>query len=327
MAKCCQCGNGFGFRGEKFDRSDIEKHIQEINDSAHDIIKKQDTKQRLVGSKELLELRKQYQDNPLWKKIGNGGSLICRKCFYENLHDEHAVEIQFINQETLTSEQLDEFNSEFHSFHDKFMKQSTLWINQAKLNKAKAENSNGTESLFTCIWCKNNFKELDIQSIEYGYGSYSTNGVECNKCKDIRKGLYSDKLDSLLTERSNKKSKDKELDELIREANRAKSEASSRVNFDDWAGDRTDKITTQNRYDDLVMQSNDIVRALSDIEWNISTEKERLAEEHFFKNISNNAEDKDNPKAETPLEILKVRLAKGEITLEEFKNIKENLDE
>ena len=53
----------------------------------------------------------------------------------------------------------------------------------------------------------------------------------------------------------------------------------------------------------------------------------QITKEHFFKNKLNNAEDKDNPKTETPLEILKVRLTKGEITLEEFKNIKENLDE
>ena len=85
MAKCYQCGNGFGFRGKKFDRFEIKKYVQEINDSAYDIIKKQDTKQSLIGSKELLELRKQYQDNLLWQKMGNG-SLLCKKCFYENLH-------------------------------------------------------------------------------------------------------------------------------------------------------------------------------------------------------------------------------------------------
>ena len=138
--------------------------------------------------------------------------------------------------------------------------------------------------------------------------------------------MYSDKLSSLLTEYSHKKSKAENLRELQTKANRAKLDASNRVEFDDWTGDRTDKITTQNRYDDLVMQSGDNVRALSDIEWNITKEMERLAEEHFFKNKSNNVEDKDNPKTETPLEILKVRLAKGEITLEEFSKIKEHLD-
>ena len=280
MAECYQCKNGFGFRGEKFDRFEIKKHIQEINDSCHALIKN-NQKKSLLDSIGLLELRKQYQDNHLWKKMGND-SLLCKKCFYENLHDEHAVEIELINQEKLTPEQKNEFTSEFPEFHNKFMKQSTLWIKQAKLNKAKAENNVGKDSLFTCTWCKNNFKESDIQSIEYGYGSYCATGVECSKCKDVRKGLYSDKLSSLLTEYSHKKSKAENLRELQTKANRAKLDASNRVEFDDWTGDRTDKITTQNRYDDLVMQSGDNVRALSDIEWNITKEMERLAEEHFF---------------------------------------------
>ena len=71
-------------------------------------------------------------------------------------------------------------------------------------------------------------------------------------------------------------------------------------------------------------------------EFSIKHDKQKVEFEEYQKkihqnkskveNISNNAEDKDNSKTETPLKILKVRLAKGEITLEEFSKIKEHLD-
>ena len=60
----------------------------------------------------------------------------------------------------------------------------------------------------------------------------------------------------------------------------------------------------------------------------IKNEKIYLAKKHFF-NLDTSEFKKVNPiksnEFEDPIKILKVRLAKGEITLEEFNKIKENL--
>jgi hypothetical protein len=331
MAKCYQCGNGFGFRGKKINKNEIKKERKKLLYSyrkyveTHEILGKNP---EIV--KEILGFRKQSATFDIFSNKMSDSDLICEKCFIMYLHDNYAREIWMHNLLTLTADQRIQYAKDYPEFsikHDKQKVEFKEYQKKIHQNKSKVENSDDSEFSYVCYWCKNNFKESDIQSIKYGYGADFSQDVECDKCKDIRKGLYSDKLDSLLTEYSHKKSKAENLRELERKAYRAKLDASNRSEFDDWAGDRTDKITTQNRYDDLVMQSNDTVLALSDIEWNITKEMKRLAEEHFFKNKSNNAEDKDNPKTEKPLEILKVRLAKGEITLEEFKSIKENLDE
>jgi hypothetical protein len=330
MAECYQCGNGFGFRGKKINKNEIKKERKKLLYSYRKYVETDEVlKTSPEAQKEILEFRKHSTSDIFLNKMSNSDDVICEKCFITYLHDNYAREIWIHNLLTLTADQRIQYARDYPEFsikHDKQKVEFEEYQKKIHQNKSKVENSDDSEFSYVCNWCKNNFKKLDIQSIKYDYGTHFTGGVECNKCKGIRKKLYSDKLEQLLTEYYSKKSKDKELDELITNAYRAKSEASSRANFDDFVGDRTDKITTQNRYDDLVMQSNDIVPVLSNIERSIGKEMERLAEEHFFKNKSNNVEDKDNPKTETPLEILKVRLAKGEITLEEFSKIKEHLE-
>ena len=326
MAECYQCGNGFGFRGKKINKNEIKKEIQKIIDGHHESLKaKHGHDPKKVKS--ILEMYKQSSKDDILSNKMSDSDLICEKCFIINLHGNYAIQLQGYNLATLTTDQYMKFRHKYPEFKNNVDKQRNDQLDQMKLEKSKVENNDGSGFSYVCNWCKSNFKESDIQPIDYGYGTYSTTGGECSTCKDVRKKLYSDKLENLLTEHHSNDRKSIELDELIQKARRAKSDARARDFSDGFAGDRTDRITTENRYDDLVMQSNDMALTLSDIGWNISKEMDRLAEEHFFKNKLNNAEDKDNPKTETPLEILKVRLAKGEITLEEFKNIKENLDQ
>ena len=326
MAKCYQCGNGFGFRGKKSNKNDIKKTIKEIMKAAQVYADSFPVADKSEYFKRQLQTFKQSKDkNILLQKLSDD-DLVCEKCVILYLHGNYAVPISHYNKIRLTEKQRFEFIDKYPEFHDKWEKQLKDIGDQMPLNKSKVENNDDSEFSHVCYWCKNNFKETHVQIIKYGYGADFTDGVECSKCKDIRKGLYSDKLGSLIREYSHKKSKAENLRELERKAYRAKVDASNRAEFDGWVGDRTDKITTQNHYDDLVMQSDDNVSALSDIPSNITKEMKRLAEEHFFKNKSNNVEEKDNSKTETPLEILIVLLAIGEITIEEFNKIKENLD-
>ena len=337
MAECYQCGNGFGFRGKKINKNEIKKEIQKLLDfyreytETHEILGKNP---EII--KEILGFRKQSATFDIFSNKMSDSDLICEKCFSTHLQDNYTREIWTYNILNLSYEQKIKFDKDYPEFSLKQEKEKVEYkkygLRMKIIQESKVENSDGSEFSYVCNWCKKTFKKSDSIfsfsfSIHYDDTNYSTAGGECSTCKDVRKKLYSDKLGNLLTERRRNDRRSKELSELIGKARRAISEASSRANFDDFAGDRTDKIITQNRHDDLVMQSKDMALTLSDMEWSIGKESERLAEEHFFKNKLNNVEDKDNPKTETPLEILKVRLAKGEITLEEFKIIKENLDE
>jgi len=330
MAKCYQCGNGFGFRGEKINKNDLKKEIQNYIDYYRESLK---TEEKLTPESLKVELavRKQSATFDIFSNKMSDSDLICEKCSITHLQNNYAVEIWKYNQATLTADQNSKFREKYPEFQDNLSRQRYEHIEKIKVYHSKVASSDGSEFSYVCNWCKKTFKKSDSVfpfsfSIHYDDSKYSTLGGECSTCKDVRKKLYSDKLENLLTEYRSNDRKSIELNELVRKASRAKSDARARDFSDGFAGDRTDRITTENRYDDLVMQSKDIDSALFEINWSIGKERERLAEEHFFKNKSNNAEDKDNPKTEKPLEILKVRLAKGEITLEEFKNIKENLE-
>tara|TARA_B110001454_G_C12478786_1_gene333454 strand:+ start:102 stop:632 length:531 start_codon:yes stop_codon:yes gene_type:complete len=165
---------------------------------------------------------------------------------------------------------------------------------------------------------------------------------QCSDCATVIEGLTSIKLKELYSLEQNNYNKISLLEKLHSEASTASSRAKQKKYYDIFTGvsggilgginptsdtQHLENVANQNeRSVELTLM--DAKQETIRIKNLIKNEKIYLVKKHFF-NLDSSEFKKINSiesnEFEDPVKILKVRLAKGEITLEEFNKIKENL--
>jgi ribosomal protein L34E len=194
-----------------------------------------------------------------------------------------------------------------------------------------------------CYWCKK--QKISNQFALRSKGNLEDNDT-CNDCNKIINGLTSIRLRELISLESNNSDKIVLMEKLYSEASIAASQAEydnsllsgiltkgvvGAMNKD------TDKQHSQNSANQnkasLELNLMDVRQESIRISNLIKNEKNTLAKEYFFNLDSNKPEPKVNSintiktnESDDPVQILKIRLAKGEITIDEFNKIKENLE-
>ena len=188
-----------------------------------------------------------------------------------------------------------------------------------------------------CYWCTNN------QHITSKENWIFENHPQCFDCSKIIVRLTSTKLQELFSLEKNHYDKIALLQELYNKAWRASSRAGQRKYLDIFSGadggligsvapnsdtQNLENVANQNK-GSLELKLMDAKQETIRIKNLIKNEKIHLAKKHFFNSETNEFEKKNSTKLkefENPIKILKIRLEKGEINLEEFNKIKENLE-
>ena len=204
--------------------------------------------------------------------------------------------------------------------------------------RIKNHDSNIDESKTTieCYWCKKQ-KEEDQFALR---AKWNLNDLDtCKECKNVLDNLSSEKLKKLANSYFDIREKIELLEKLCDEANESSirsegiSTAESIGGLFPNSSTENVKNTSKENLSILKLKLLDAKQEFSHIPNLIESEKRSLAEKHFFDLGSNEFQTKThltsttttNEQSDDPLKVLKMRLAKGEITLEEFKEIKENL--
>jgi len=172
-----------------------------------------------------------------------------------------------------------------------------------------------------CYWCKKQ-KEEEQFALRTKWNlddPYDT----CNDCNKIINGLTSIKLRELISLERNNSKKTRLMDKLHQ------GEAGLKK-YSNVFGKIKDEDTEKVKWGLSLMDAKQESINISNLRKN---EKNTLAKEYFFNTDSNESETNVHSantmkinESDDPVEILKIRLAKGEITLDEFNKIKENLE-
>jgi hypothetical protein len=195
-----------------------------------------------------------------------------------------------------------------------------------------------------CYWCKEQGRHKQFCS---NSSWVLEDHVPCTDCNERLLGLTSIKLRELISLERNNSAKIKKMNELHSEASWASTQAGLKKYSDVFSGvANTGSLGGFIPNSDTQYLENSANQGKGSLELNlmdakqesirisnlIKNEKMRLAKKHFFNLDSNESETKvhstnttNTNESSDPVIILKMRLAKGEITLEEYKKIKENL--
>ena len=210
----------------------------------------------------------------------------------------------------------------------------------------------------TCYWCKQSFLKKNVFSLNSDFDTIldktslankSPELNECSDCKNARMQLTSKKLTELKIRLTSCKKKLERLSEAKTQSYMAKLSAESDVSLDTiksvFSNRRPSselkfyRSQSQEHYSDLELQWNQAYDEENEINSEIIVEQKELMEKHMQstkigsdtqaeKTITfvENTND-DSIIDDEGLKILKVRLAKGEITIDEFKELKDILQE
>ncbi len=182
-----------------------------------------------------------------------------------------------------------------------------------------------------CYWCKKIFEKINTLSLAIlGLGSDN----ECRECNTITKFITNSKIKELEEELFPHLSKKAMIDKMVFNSKREVmqreiNDAQDSLNWEHHVyGSRVDitkmKINAQNRTEDLELQQNEVSRKIYEINLKINEEKITAIHRHFSdeKEIETKAENEGES-----LKILKTRLAKGDITKEEYEELKGIIEE
>jgi hypothetical protein len=176
-----------------------------------------------------------------------------------------------------------------------------------------------------CDWCQ---KEIEINQMELPphWIQNEQDHCQCMDCGDIIENLTSTKLQELVNER------DSAVQTMMLIYKQISDSATKSVHYFTQA---TPQQTSENNSIERHIQSLELKKSIAKQEITryellILNEQIVLAKKYFSNTDSNEPETKvGSPnimKPDVPVEILKVRLAKGEISLEEFNKIKKHLE-
>jgi phage gp16-like protein len=204
--------------------------------------------------------------------------------------------------------------------------------------RIKNQESHMDESKTTieCHWCKKQ-KEEEQFALR---SKWNLNDLDtCKECNNVLDYLTSEKLQKLVNGRIDISEKMELLEKLHDEATESLirsegvSTAESIMGLFPNSSTENVKNTSKENLNTLKLKLLDATQEYARISNLIKSEHLALKEKHFFNWDSNESQTKThstntintNEPYDDPLIILKIRLAKGEITLEEFNKIKENL--
>ena len=193
-----------------------------------------------------------------------------------------------------------------------------------------------------CYWCKK--QKMDNQFALRPKWNLDDPYDTCNDCNKIINELTSIKLRELISLERNNSEKIRRMNELHGEASTAAFQAGQKKYSDVFSGvagtgflggfipnsdtQHLENSANQNKASlefNLMDAKQESIR-ISNL---IRNEKNILAKKHFFNLDSNESETKvhstNTNESSDPIIMLKMRLAKGEITLEEYRKIKEHL--
>ena len=197
---------------------------------------------------------------------------------------------------------------------------------KARLKKAK-EDSGITAG--ECYWC-GEYRETDQFCFRSDW--ILEDHAQCVDCNKIIFGLTSDKMKHLKNLENDHRKKMEILNKQHKEASYAKIRAGGQKYADMFTGAANAGIaggvlpnsntqflenSANQAKGSLEIQSIDAKQEMIRISNLIKNERIVLAKKHFSKNDS-----RENTNDDEPLKILKTRLAKGEITLQEFNELK-----
>ena len=209
---------------------------------------------------------------------------------------------------------------------------------QKHIDAQRVANQKASSPMGKCYWCKNNQNILPERS--WILEDHS----QCFDCATVIAGLTSIKLKELYSLEQNNYNKISLLEKLHSEASTASFQAGQKKYSDVFTGvagagilggfipnsdtQHLENVANQNE-GSIELKLMDAKQETVRIKNLIKNEKIYLVKKHFF-NLDSSEFKKINSiesnEFEDPVKILKVRLAKGEITLEEFNKIKENLE-
>ena len=210
---------------------------------------------------------------------------------------------------------------------------------QKHIDAQRVANQKASSPMGKCYWCKNNQNILPERS--WILEDHS----QCFDCATVIAGLTSIKLKELYSLEQNNYNKISLLEKLHSEASTASFQAGQKKYSDVLSGvagtgfmggfipnsdtQHLENVANQSKGSlelSLMDAKQESIR-ISNLRKN---EKIILAKKHFFNLDSNESETKvhstNTNEPSDPVIILKVRLAKGEITLEEYRKIKEHLE-
>jgi hypothetical protein len=327
---------------KKFDKTQIIERVDEIIVGSFEKFQEEYGNEVPTGNADVLSNKMNDKD------------LICKTCYDENLVNNYTLELWEYNKIKLTYKEQQKFNLEHPGFVSKVRFGSSIYkerrefnlehpgfvskvqferekklkkeFDQKQMNEVKIKNDDDSESLFICHWCK---KQLKISQINPASTWLIFGNPQCTECTNIIRKLSSSKLKELWDLEQNMYKKMELLRTQIYDAGQAVRNANMRSTLDIFTGESTFGIArseTQqlknlaNQHESSLKTDLEYVKnEIQNIPNQIKKEKIRLAEKHFFEN---DEKLKVIPKTENPLEILKIRLAKGEITIDEFNELK-----
>ena len=188
-----------------------------------------------------------------------------------------------------------------------------------------------------CSWCQKEVKIDQIALVEYWIQGNTTDHCQCMDCTKIIENFTSTKLQELFLLRDNQNETISLLTAQFDDADKSVTSAKYRkyVGMLRGEGDiipgyfQQDLENSSKRHKGtLELKLLDATQELTRISNLIKNEQIVLAKKHFFNTDSNESETKVHStniikinESDNPVEILKIRMAKGEITVEEIDKI------
>ena len=334
MGNCFSCDKKFGFREKKYSKKEFQIRIYQIKNQVTNGEKYNPEKSDIEGL-----------GHPISTEMGRGK--LCEPCVINYcLHNFPVLvyKLESLNHtlKKITSEQFQAFNKTYPGFK--------------KAYDDEIEKLDNTS--VTCYWCKQSFLKKNVFSLNRDFGTILDNTSlsnkspelnECSDCKNIRMQLTSKKLTELKIRLTSCEKKLERLGEAKTQSFIAKNSAESDAGVDQFFSLLSNRPSSkelkfyraqsQNNYSDLELQWNQAYDEENEINSEIIVEQKELMEKHMqstkigsdtqaektITSVENTNDDSiiDNE----GLKILKVRLAKGEITIDEFKELKDILQE
>ena len=317
---CINCNKKFGFRAKKYSKEEIQIHIYIL-------------KNELPYESNAVD-KSEYEaiTNSMINKMNKGK--ICDNC--------------------LTQHNLDSYPVFFYRF---LIKNNThQWIVKYNKSHPRLKNSYNEElerlenKPVTCYWCKKltlPFKSLqkNVFSLDKNFG---VNLKECADCQNIRIQLTSEKLTKLKRKLASCKIKTAQLKKIQRKRWREKTDTEFSAGVDMFSSLLSNRASSSElefyksqsdiNYSDIEEKVKEAYNQEYDVEEEIMDEEKNLMSvphgklqmDSQNKKMDETATfvsdlDTKNEMNDDPLKILKIRLARGEITKEEFKKIKDIL--